>query len=246
MTANTLAPPASAAPRFDAGFIEEHRLIEQYIDRKLPVKAARQLETWCRENPGYLDGLKLAERAAGSLQLLEACGRPLDLTEPPPPWWRAPYVSAAFGAVALLCLLAFWALFARFALLRQELEDSRMRQERGALVQPSAQQALIVAPDRTPGAGRARIVVSRSAPQLIDLHLDMGYSRYSLFRLVIDKREQGRALVISDITKDSNGELRLTFNTTGLAAGEYAARIEGLPLRGGGVSPEGWVTLEVN
>jgi hypothetical protein len=74
----------------------------------------------------------------------------------------------------------------------------------------------------------------------------MGYSRYSLFRLVVDKRDQGRALIVSDVTKDSNGELRLTFNTTGLAAGEYAARIDGLPLRGGGASPEGWVTLEVN
>jgi hypothetical protein len=48
------------------------------------------------------------------------------------------------------------------------------------------------------------------------------------------------------LLKDSNGELRVTFNTTGLAAGLYDVRIESLPIRASGSpSPEGWLTLEV-
>jgi hypothetical protein len=46
--------------------------------------------------------------------------------------------------------------------------------------------------------------------------------------------------------KDSNGELRFTFNTSGLSPGTYLARIEAMPLRGGGPIPEGWLILDVH
>ncbi len=45
--------------------------------------------------------------------------------------------------------------------------------------------------------------------------------------------------------KDSNNELRITFNTTGLSVGTYTIRIEALPLRGDPI-PEGWFSLVVN
>ena len=57
----------------------------------------------------------------------------------------------------------------------------------------------------------------------------MSYTTLMQFRVTVDKQDQGRALVLENLTKDSNGELRLTFNTTGLAAGIYTVRIEALP-----------------
>jgi len=86
--------------------------------------------------------------------------------------------------------------------------------------------------------------VSRSAPQLMDLHIDMGYSKSSQFRMIVDKKDQGRALILNNLLKDSNGDLRLTFNSTGLAAGIYNVRIEALPFRGPSVA-EGWLILGV-
>lgn len=247
MTANTLAPAnPPAAPRFDAKFIEDHHLIERYLERKLPAKGARDLENWCRANPAYLDGLKLAERAQASLQLLEATGQPVDLCEPKTPWWKTPYLLIGLAAIALVSLLAFWALFAKFALLRSELEDTRARMQQGSLEQPATQTVLHVSPDRAPGIDKARVSVNRSAPQLVDLHVDLNYSKAMQFRLIVDKKDQGRALILNNLLKDSNGELRLTFNTTGVAAGIYNTRIEALPLRvGGGPVPEGWLMLEV-
>ena len=219
----------STLPRFDAKFIEEHHLIERYLENKLPLKGARDLENWCREHPEYLNDLKLAERAQASLKLLEASGQSQDLREAPPPWWKSPYLTVGLGVVALLCLLAFWVLVGKYALLRGELEDTRVRMNQGSLVQPAAHSNLNVSPDRAPDLGRARIQVSRSAPQLIDLHIDMSYTTLMQFRVTVDKQDQGRALVLENLTKDSNGELRLTFNTTGLAAGIYTVRIEALP-----------------
>lgn len=246
MNANTVVPGSpQPAARFDAKFIEDHHLIERYLEHKLPVKGARDLENWCRANPGYLDGLKLSERAQASLKLLEASGQPLDLREPLPPWWKSPYVLIALAVITVASLLAFWALFGKLVLLRSELEDTRTRMQRGSLVQPATQRDLRVSPDRAPGIDKARISVSRNAPQLIDLHIDLSYSKAMQFRMIVDKEDQGRALILSNVLKDSNGELRLTFNTTGLAAGRYNVRVEALPFQGNPV-PEGWLILEVH
>jgi hypothetical protein len=222
---------APVAPRFDAKFIEDHHLIERYLENKLPFKGARDLENWCREHPEYLNDLKLSERAQASLKLLEASGQPLDLREPPPPWWRTPYVLIGLGVVTLLSLVAFWTLTGKYILLRSELEDTRARIDQGSLVQPAIERNLLISPDRAPGIERARVVVDRAAPQLMNLHIDMSYSQLMQFRMIVDKQDQGRALILENLIKDSNNELRLTFNTTGIAAGIYTVRIEGLPPR---------------
>jgi hypothetical protein len=241
---NTPAPVPAAAPRFDRKFIEEHRLVERYLESKLPLKGARELENWCRRHPEYLNELNLADRAQTSLKLLEASGQPQDLREPQPPWWKTPYFLAGLCLLTFLSLVAFWALFGKYIVLRGQLEDTRTLLQQGTLSQPATQIELRVIPDRAPGIDRARIVVSRSAPQLVDLHIDMSYSQVMEFRMIVDKKDQGRALVVNNLLKDSNGELRLTFNTTGLAGGIYEVRLEALPPRGSPIA-EGWLILDV-
>jgi hypothetical protein len=252
------APPA---PRFDRKFIEEHNLLERYLDGKLPLKGARDLESWCRNNPDYLSELRLSERAQSSLKLLEACGRPVDLTEPQPPWWRSIYVLVGMGAITVLSLAAFWVLFGKHVMLQNRLEEARIVAAQGPLVQPASETSVTITPDRAPDLGRARIVVSRSAPQLMDVHIDLAYTqpgnpgvaapnsqllskRLMTFRMVVDKKDQGRALIVNNLLKDSNNQLRLTLNSTGLSAGIYTVRIEGVPF-GGGSEPLGWLQLEV-
>jgi hypothetical protein len=247
MNAPTAAAENLKTPtrRFDGQFIEEYRLIERYLENKLPYKGARDLENWCREHPEYLNNLKLSERAQASLKLLEASGQVQDLREPSPPWWKTPYTLIGLATMALLSLVAFWFLMGKYVLLRSELQDTRERMHQGSLVQPATETDLRIAPDRAPGLDRARIVVSRAAPQLIDVHIDMSYSKVMQFRMFVDKQDQGRALVLNNVLKDSNNELRLTINTTGLAAGLYTVRIEALPPRGIPI-PEGWLILEVH
>jgi len=73
MNARTIAQGKSApiSPRFDRKFIEDHKLVERYLENKLPFKGARDLEQWCRQHPDYLNELKISERAHASLKLLE-------------------------------------------------------------------------------------------------------------------------------------------------------------------------------
>jgi hypothetical protein len=133
----------------------------------------QDLENWCRANPEYLNELKLSDRAHASLKLLEASGRPQDLREPEPPWWKSTYVLIGLSVAAGLTLLAFWAMLGKYLLLRGELDDTRAAMNQGSLVQPAASREVRVTPDRAPGIGRARVIVARSAPQLLDLHIDL-------------------------------------------------------------------------
>ena len=243
---NATLPNAASpsAPRFDRKFIEDHRLVERYLLGQLPGKGARDLEAYLRVHPEYLDGLKLGVRTQWGLKLLEAVGRPVDLQEARAPWWQSFYVPVACGAAALVSLLALWALFAKYEMLQGRLEDTRHRIAQGPLVQPTTERSVAVTPSRVPG-GNPQVVLNRNAPELLDLHIDLAYTaKLNQFRLFIDKKDQGRALILNDLVKDSNNELRLTLNSTGLAAGEYTARIEALPFKGSPI-PIGWLTLEV-
>jgi hypothetical protein len=231
-------------PRFDRRFIEEHRLVERYLENKLPPKGARELELWCRDNPGFLEELQLSERAQSSLKLLEAAGRPADLNEPTPPWWKSVYVLLAVAIVALLSLVTLWSLFGKYRLLLDQIEDVRTELKQGPLVQPATGSNVFIAPDHAAGIDHARVEVNHTAPQLMDVHIDMGFTKLTQFRMVVDKKDQGRALIINNLVKDSNNELRLTLNSSGLAAGLYTVRLEGLPFRGGPI-PLGWLLLEV-
>jgi hypothetical protein len=247
MNARTIAQgkPAPVSPRFDRKFIEDHKLVERYLENKLPFKGARDLEQWCRANPDYLNELKLSERAHASIKLLEASGRPQDLGEPKPPWWKSIYLPIGLAAIAFVCLVAAWTLAGKYSSLQGKLEDTKRVMSQGPLVQPATERAIYISPDHAPGINRAKIQLNRAAPLLMDVHIDLNYTQKLLqFRLFVDKQDQGRALVLNNLLKDSNGELRVTLNSTGMAAGIYTVRIEALPPRGIPI-PIGWLLIEV-
>lgn len=239
------AKPGPLPPRFDRKFIEDHKLIERYLDNKLPFKGARDLENWCRAHPDYLDQLKLTERAHTTLKLLEASGKPQDLGEPQAPWWKSIYILIGLGAAAFVCLVACWVLIGKYALLQSKLEDTKRVMTQGTLVQPAKESVLHITPDHAAGIDRARISVNSTQPLLMDVYIDMGYTqKLNEFRMIVDKQDQGRALILNNLLKDSNGNLRLTLNSTGLATGIYTVRLEALPPRGIPFAI-GWLILEV-
>jgi hypothetical protein len=247
MNARTISPdkPAAPTPRFDRKFIEDHKLVERYLDNKLPFKGARDLENWCRAHPEYLEELKMSERAQSSLKLLEAAGAAPDLREEKPPWWQ--HINVLFGLCALTAVsfVAFWFLFGKYELLKIALEDTKTQMTQGSLVQPAVETTVRVSPDHSPGIDHARIVLSHNAPQLMEVHLDLGYTqKLNQFRIIVDKKDQGRAMILNYLLKDSNGELVMTLNSTGLSQGIYTVRIEALPYRGTPL-PIGWLLLEV-
>jgi hypothetical protein len=237
--------PEPGTTRFDRKFIEEHRLVERYLEEKLPYKGARELENWCRANPEFLEEMKLTERTHASLKLLEASGLPQDLREPPTPWWKTMPFIVGLGIAALASLFALWTLFGTYSIVKGDLADARVKLRQGNLEPPATQSTMRVEPDRGPNLGGARVAINHAAPALLALLVDMGFSHAAQFRVIVDKRDQGRALVIENLLKDSNGDLRVTFNTSALPPGLYDVRIESMPAMGV-AGAEGWLTLDAH
>ena len=238
---NTKTP---APPRFDRAFIEENHLLDRYLEGKLPFKGAREFERWCADHPEYIEEIHLSGRTRAGLELLEASGRPQDLSEPGTPWWKTPWFSIGLAATALICAVGFFALLGMNALMERKLTAARAQLASGTMMPPVSEEQVRIAPDRSPGLDQARIVVDRKTPVLYALRIDMSYAREQRFRVSVDKRDQGRALVINNLTKDSNGELRVSFNTSALAGGRYDIRVEALPLLRAPVAV-GWIVMTV-
>lgn len=240
----TAGSAETPAPRFDRKFIEDHQLLERYLTNKLPLKGARDLENWCRANPQYLEELKIAERAQTSLKLLEASGKPQDLGEPKEPWWKSIYFHIGLGVFAFVCLVAFLVLFGKFVLVRGELNDAREVAKHGTLIAPAELSTFTIDPDRIPGINKARVSVSHTLPTMADLKIGLSFTKLTQFKVTMDKKDQGRALVINYLNKDSNGDLRISLNTSGLSAGQYNVRIDGLPFRGDPIGMA-WLIIDV-
>jgi hypothetical protein len=239
-----ISKPEIGTPRFDQKFIEDNQLIERYLDGKLPFKGAQEVEAWCRAHPDYLDQMRLSERTHASLKLLEASGRQADLGEAEIPWWKTIYFQAGLGAVTLACLLGFLALFGKYVLQRSAIEDLQQRVEQGSLLPPATARGIRLQPDRAPGIHKAKVLISvKGKAELINLRLDLSYTRLNTFRVQVEKQDQGRAIVIENLLKDSNGDLKVTFNSSAMAAGTYDVVIEGLPFRGAPIA-EGWLRIE--
>jgi hypothetical protein len=81
-------------------------------------------------------------------------------------------------------------------------------------------------------------------PELLDLYLPVLYSDFKVFAVTVDKVDTGRVLDLQRVATDSNGELRLTFNSSAFGPGEYRIRLQGYTWRGARVDA-GWIRLVV-
>ena len=78
------------------------------------------------------------------------------------------------------------------------------------------------------------IITSRSAPTLAELRINVGYTSATLFKVTL-KRDDGTYYArLDNQLKDSNGDLRLAFNTAAFPAGVYDVDLEAVNLRGEG------------
>jgi len=113
-------------------------------------------------------------------------------------------------------------------------------------VQPAVEKNLYIAPDHAPGIDRAKVKLNRAAPLLADVHIDLRYTQKQQmqFRMFVDKKDQGRAMVPQQPAEGFEWRAAMTLNSTGLSAGTYTVRFEALPPRGIPI-PIGWLLLEV-
>ena len=76
------------------------------------------------------------------------------------------------------------------------------------------------------------VTIGGGDTEMADIKCDVSWSKFSCFRVTIDRVDQGRVAVLAHMPQDSNGHLRLALNSSALGPGQYQVLLEGLDWRG--------------
>jgi hypothetical protein len=228
----------------DRDFIARNQVVERYLSGRLPLKGATDFERFCHEHPELLDEIGLPSRVNAGLRLLEASGKPEPWQEAPPPFWQKPaFILGLAGAVAVLGI-ALAIVAGGSAGKSHRITQLEKKATEQALDPATSTRQIRLLPSRSGASNSPAITIGGGKAELADLKIDESRSPYHLFRITIDRIDQGRVGVIANLAKDSNGHLRIALNSSALGPGNYQLTLEGLDWRGD-PQPDSWVTIGV-
>jgi hypothetical protein len=249
--ASSTAPPAAAsstvppAPQMNRDFIARNQVVERYLSGRLPLKAATEFERFCKDHPEMLDQLGLPERVNAGLRLLEAAGKPEPWQEAPRPVWQKPQVTLVLAIAVLVLGMALVGVAASNSSRGHRIAELQKQNSERALDPATSTREIRLLPSRSGASNSPAIIIGGgNNAQLADLKIDESRSPYHVFRVTIDRIDQGRVAVISNLEKDSNGHLRIALNSSALGPGNYQLTLEGLDWRGQ-PQPDSWVTIGI-
>jgi hypothetical protein len=229
----------------DRDYIARNQVVERYLSGRLPLKGATEFERYCKEHPQLLDEIGLPERVNAGLRLLEASGKPEPWQETNTPSWQKPAVTLGLAVGVVILGLALAAVSAGNASKSHRLEKLQKQATERALDPATSTREIRLMPNRSGASNSPAITIGGGgSAQLADFKIDESRSPYHVFRITIDRIDQGRVGVISNIAKDSNGHLRIALNSSALGPGNYMLTLEGLDWRGE-PQPDSWVTIGI-
>ncbi len=228
----------------DRDFINRNQVVERYLSGRLPLKGATEFERFCRDNPEILDELGLPERVNAGLRLLDASGKPEPWQEAKQPLWQKAQVTIGLAAAVVVLAGALWYSMSDGATKAQRITKLQSQAAERPLDPATSTREIRLLPSREGGSNTPAITIGGGAAQLVDFKIDESRSPYKVFRVTIDRIDQGRVAVISELGKDSNGHLRIALNSSALGPGNYQLTIEGLTWRGE-AEPDSWITIGI-
>jgi hypothetical protein len=161
------------------------------------------------------------------------------------PWWQSRAVVAGLAAACVVLLVACVMAFMQAARDREAARVAAEREQVLTLRAINSVRALRIEPNRRSWSAAPDAVIGwPDPPQLLELHLPVGYAEHLNFAVIVDKIDHGRVLVLERMAPDSNRELLLSVNSTAFGPGEYRIRLQGYTWRGERVDV-GWIRLKV-
>lgn len=245
--ASAPAPTATVVPAavpMDRDFVARNQVVERYLSGRLPLKGATEFEHFCHENPELLDEIGLPERVNAGLRLLEAAGKPEPWQEKAKPAWQKPQLTIGLAAGVAVLGIALLMVIGSNAGKSSQITALKKQVLEQPLDPATSTREIRVLPSRSGASNTPAITIGGGAAQLADLKIDESRSPFHGFRVTIDRIDQGRVAVITNLAKDSNGNLRVAFNSSALGPGAYQFTIEGITWRGD-TEPDSWVTIGV-
>jgi hypothetical protein len=155
----------------------------------------------------------------------------MDDENPQPAWVRKlqepKIVFAGLGAILILLLTVLWLAW-RLGVAGDRYEMLEAKAGEGFLQPPSSTRTQAL-----DGRDRRRASIDGGGfPQRIDLLLNAPGKRYAHYRVSLVRADGTLVLHADRMVRDSNYDLKLSFNTSALPNGEYRVRVEGYARNG--------------
>lgn len=236
--------PASAgpAPAMDREFIVKNQIVERYLAGRLPPKGVTDFERLIRSSPELIEELGLADKVNAGLRLLDAAGVAEPWAEKQKPFWENR--AFTFGAVGLAAVALIACIVLAVQISSRDTKIARLTkdvQERP--IAPSTQKRTILVGVSRNGPP-ASATLSMATGDFAELKADLSWTRYGLFRVSIDRVNQGRVAELDGLAKDSNGHVRIALNAGAFGPGDYLVTLEGLNMRRERL-PVGWYRFSI-
>jgi hypothetical protein len=224
------APAAGApAPAMDREFIIKNQIVERYLAGRLPPKGVTDFERLIRARPELIEELGLADKVNAGLRLLDAAGVAEPWAEKPKKFWESPAVT--FGAMGLAIAALIGCLVLAIGLSSRDAKIAKLSAEvQERPIAPSTLKRTIIVGVARNGPP-ASSTLSIATGEFAELKADLSWSRYNLFRVSIDRVNQGRVAELDGVSKDSNGHVRIALNAGAFGPGDYLVTLEGLNMR---------------
>src|SRR5436190_1374841 len=224
------APAASApAPAMDREFIIKNQIVERYIAGRLPPKGVTDFERLIRARPELIEELGLPDRVNAGLRLLDAAGIAEPWAEKPKKFWEG--TAFSFGAAGLAVAALVGCLVLGMQLSSRATQIAKLKQENHERpVAPSTRTRTILVGTARNGPPHDSALTINSG-EFAELKADLSWTKFSLFKVSIDRVDQGRVAVLDGVTKDSNGQVRISWNAGALGPGDYMVELAGLNMR---------------
>lgn len=246
-TAAVAAPVASNAPplrKLTREEVELEQLTDRYLAGQLQLRQRMEVELFCRDNPKYLDEIKLSARLHAGLKLIESAGRPEPWNEQKTYLWQTHWFAGVAAALILAGAIYAFVSSSKIDTLTQQVEDARKKLQAMPLTPAASTREVILVPAAsTPDKPMATLGAGERA-EWVDLKFDFSKSDFDLFNLEIERVDQGRVLTLRALRRNSKGQVVWSMNSSALGPGIYAVKISGLNWRGQPV-PAGGVAFEV-
>lgn len=160
-------------------------------------------------------------------------------------WWQRPATVVALAGLAAVLLVT--TIVSQVGLRRERAAAAVLATalKTATLRAPTRDRSLRVAPNpRSWSAAPDASIAWPEPPEMIEIFMPVGYARFREFAVTIDKADHGRMMLLQRVVPDSNGDLRLSLNSSAFGPGEYRLRLQGYTWRGQRVDA-GWVRLRI-
>jgi hypothetical protein len=223
---------AGKSDGMDLKLIEEKQVVERYLRGRLTPPEARFFEQVVRQSPEIAERVGLPETLKRIMRLLDDTGT--EWREQPPKFWHQPWVPASLAALAVLALIVALVSWSAKQSALASYERLKLQSMIGILNAPTSTQVMRLKPGLPGQSVPAYPIGGRVSPTLAELRINVGSPQATLYKVTI-KRDDGTYFArLDNQLRDSNGDLRLGFNTGAFAAGLYDVELESVNLRGEG------------